>query len=649
MLQGNPLLKQLKKQLNAKMPRVEGVVKCTKNFGFLEANSKKNYFIPPTNMKKVIHGDRIIAVIHTSEEKREIAEPEILIESFLKRFIGKVIQKKENNFFIIPDHPIVKQHIIPCQVATNLQHNFKIGDWAIAEIRKHPLKDNCGLYAELTEFIVREDDSLVPWWVTLSRYNLERHAPKAENVELYNDHLIRKDLTDINFITVDNSNTEDMDDAVYVEEISDGKLRLNVAIADPTAYISEGSKLDKIAAQRAFTNYLPGFNIPMLPREISDNICSLHPHVPRPVLVCSVIVNRDGTISHEIIFFTAWITSKAKLAYNNVSDWLEKSGNWVPPNDQIASQLHLLHDLCLIRKKWRQDHALVFHDRPDYRFIINKKNEVTDIIAEPRRIANRMIEEAMIVANICAAKVLYENLGFGVYNVHTGFDAVKAEQVSSLLAAHGIIVDTNNIRTLEGFCLLKRKLNEQPTRYLESLIRRFQSSTEITTKPGPHFVLGLECYATWTSPIRKYGDMINHRLLKIIIKGEKTICPAETLTTKISEMRRLNRLAERDITDWLYADFLSRFAGTQKKFTAEIIDVARSGMRIRLLENGASAFIPKLFIHDIPNELTYSYENGTVLIKNEIIYRISDMIKVSIDEVRREDRSIIARPVCAFI
>lgn len=131
-------------------------------------------------------------------------------------------------------------------------------------MRRHPLKGDRGFHAELTQYITTGDDPLVPWWVTLSRHNLERSAPEVETTERHDGELVREDLTALNFVTIDSASTEDMDDALYVQDNDDGSLQLTIAIADPTAYVDAGSELDNIARQRAFTNYLPGFNIPML-------------------------------------------------------------------------------------------------------------------------------------------------------------------------------------------------------------------------------------------------------------------------------------------------------------------------------------------------------------------------------------------------
>ncbi|AHB70211.1 exoribonuclease II [Cronobacter malonaticus] len=643
MFQDNPLLAQLKQQLHSQTPRAEGVVKATeKGFGFLEVDAQKSYFIPPPQMKKVMHGDRVIAVIHTEKEK-ESAEPEELIEPFLTRFVGRV-QKKDDRLSIVPDHPLLKD-AIPCRAERGVSHDFQNGDWAVAEMRRHPLKGDRGFYAELTQFITFGDDHFVPWWVTLARHNLEREAPDGVATEMLDENLTREDLTALDFVTIDSASTEDMDDALYVEALEGDRLQLTVAIADPTAWIAEGSKLDNIAKVRAFTNYLPGFNIPMLPRELSDDLCSLREGVQRPALVCRMIIDADGAISDDIHFFAATIESKAKLAYDDVSDWLEEKGEWQPGSEAIAAQIRLLQQICQRRSAWRTEHALVFKDRPDYRFVLGEKGEVLDIVAEPRRIANRIVEESMIAANICAARVLRDKLGFGVYNVHAGFDPASTEQLATLLQSHGMHVDANDVLTLPGFCKLRRELDAQPSGFLDSRIRRFQSFAEISTEPGPHFGLGLEAYATWTSPIRKYGDMVNHRLLKAIIKGESAARPQDEATVQMAERRRLNRMAERDVGDWLYARFLKDKAGTDTRFAAEIIDVSRGGMRVRLVDNGAVAFIPAPFLHAVRDELVCSQENGTVQIKGETVYKVTDVIDVTIAEVRMETRSVIARPV----
>ncbi|EMF4355646.1 exoribonuclease II [Providencia rettgeri] len=645
MFQNNPLLAQLKQTLHAQTPRVEGLVKSTeKGFGFLEVDGQKSYFIPPPQMKKVMHGDRVIASVHTDKD-REFAEPEELVEPFLDRFVGK-IQKKENDnrLFVIPDHPSLKD-MISCRPINGLTHEFKQDDWVVAHMRRHPLKGDKGFYAEITEYITEGDDHFAPWWVTLRRHQLDRDEPQMVDSERDDQGIERTDLTHLHFVTIDSASTEDMDDALYVEKKADGDLKLFIAIADPTSYIHEGSELDKLALARSYTNYLPGFNIPMLPRKLSDDLCSLRPNLRRPALVCTTLIKSDGSIDNNIEFFSAWVESKTKLVYEEVSDWLENVGTWQPANDTDKQQIELLKEMADKRLQWRENNALVFKDRPDYRFVLDDKGNVVDIVSERRRSSNRIVEEAMITANLCAAAVLKEKLGFGVFNVHMGFEPLQIEQVVQTLKDHGIETTAESLLSLEGFRQLRRQLDAQPTQFLDSRIRRYQTFAEVKADPGPHFGLGFDAYATWTSPIRKYTDIVNHRLLKSIIAGKPSPDkPSEELSIKLAERRRANRMAERDVGDWLYSRYLKPFAGTDTKFPAEIIDITRGGIRVRLVDNGAVAFVPAPFIHSVRDEIQCSQETGAVLIKGEQAYQLNDIINVTIAEVRMETRNIVARP-----
>ncbi|QCI17087.1 exoribonuclease II [Buchnera aphidicola (Aphis helianthi)] len=644
MFQNNPLLEQLKKNLNKKTPRVEGIVKSTeRGFGFLEVDTQKSYFIPPKNMKKVMHGDKITALLKI-EKDREIIDPEKLIEPFLKRFVGK-IQRKDNKLFIFPDYPFLKDLIIICYPKKNCNNLFQTGDWAVANLVQHKLNGNSIFCAELIEEIVKDNDPLTPWWVTLSRHNLEKKAPLIESQDiLLKDNFKRKDLTNLDFITIDNVNTKDIDDALFIESTNNGDFCLTVAIADPTSYIEVGSRLDIIAAKRGFTNYLPGFNIPMLPRELSENICSLIPNERRPVLACSIIIKKDGHISNVVDFFLAWIISKEKLSYDDVSNWIEKKGLWKPSKKSIKNQISLLHKLCLSRIKWRKLNAVLFKDSLEYRFQFTEIGIVKNIIIEKRRIAHKIIEEAMIIANIVAANFLSKHLGFGIYNTHSGFDSINAENAVSFLKHYHLKFTAKEITTLKGFCNLRRVLNILSNNYINSRIRRYQSFGDFSTTPSPHFALGFSEYATWTSPIRKYSDMINHRLLKSIIKKEKIIKPNEEIKLKISEQRRRNRIAERDISDWLYTLFLQKKEYQNKKFSAEITDVSKSGIRAKILENGANVFIPALFLHPIREELILNQEIGKVFINGNLHYKVSDLIQIKLSEIRLKTRSIIAKP-----
>ncbi|CUR53154.1 exoribonuclease II [Buchnera aphidicola] len=643
--QNNPLLIQLKKKMILKYPKIEGIVKSTKkNFGFLETNVNKIFFIPPKYMKNVMHGDRIQGYIKI-EKNREIIYPEKLVVPFLTKFIGSI--QKKNNFLFIQSHYPYVRNLILCNSKDIKKHVCEHGDWVMAELTEHPLQKKNRFYAIILKFIVKKINPLAPWYVILARHNLKKSSPNVHithDFNLYHNEKNRTDLTHLNFITIDNQYTKDIDDAIFIKEITEKKFLLMVAIADPTEFVYKNTKLDKIAKKRSFTHYLPGFNIPMLPRKLSEDICSLKPFLTRPSIVCSVVINIDGSIStKKINFFLAWIQSKSKLTYENVSNWLEKKGTWIPENDYIKKQIILLKKIYDIRHLWRNKFAFIFPDKPEFRFHFSESWEVLNVSLESRRIAHRMIEEAMIAVNICAATFLSKKLGFGLYNIHSGFDIFNAINVCKFLKEYQIEYHPQEIMTLEGFCKLRRHIKEISNNYINYRLYRFQNFGEISLTPRPHYALGFPVYATWTSPIRKYSDLINHRLIKSIIKGEKNIIkPTESIINNIILQKRRTRLANRDLEDWLYIRFLRSYNHKKKIFQANIIDILRNGIRARLIQNGAFIFIPSFYIHNIQKELVFYPDIGMVYIRNKIYYRVSDIIMVYIVTIKFETKKIIA-------
>ncbi len=653
MFQDNPLLAQLKQQIQENLPKKEGTIKATeKGFGFLEVDSKTSYFIPPPYMKKCMHGDKVKAIIRT-EKEREQAEPEELLEQGLNRFIGRVKLFK-GKLNVAPDHPQLKKLSLKAKTRKGIKSDdLKEGDWVVAQLIRHPLKGDNGFFVEITEKITDADDKIAPWWVTLAQNDLPNSEPAGiDNWEIIDDEdLERLDMTHIPFVTIDGESTKDMDDALYAKKTEAGDFELTIAIADPTAYITPDSEMDKVARERGFTIYLPGRNIPMLPRDLADELCSLIENQQRPALCCRVTVSKEGVIGDDIAFFAANIKSHARLAYDHVSDWIENGASeaW-QPSDEIAQVVRDLYEFSLARADWREKNAVVFPDRPDYRFELSEDNDVVAIHADMRRSANRLVEEAMITANICAGTTLQVTFDSGVFNTHAGFKPEKIEDVVKLVNPEGELPFTaESVATLEGFAALRRWLAEQETSYLDNRIRKSQAYSEIGNKPLPHYAMGLELYATWTSPIRKYGDMINHRMLKAHILGKEPVQTAdETVGEELALHRKHHKIAERNVGDWLYARTLADEPAKETKFHGEIFDINRAGMRVRLVENGAAAFIPGSLILANKERLECNADEGTISIDKEVVYRLGDVLEVVLSDVNQESRSIVAKPTQIF-
>ncbi|KOO13793.1 exoribonuclease II [Vibrio xuii] len=653
MFQDNPLLAQLKQQIQENLPKKEGTIKATeKGFGFLEVDSKTSYFIPPPYMKKCMHGDKVKAIIRT-EKEREQAEPEELLEQGINRFIGRVKLFK-GKLNVTPDHPQLKKLSLKAKTRKGIKSDdLKEGDWVVAHLIQHPLKGDNGFFVEISEKITDADDKIAPWWVTLAINDLPNSEPAGiENWEIKDDaDLERIDMTHVPFVTIDGASTKDMDDALYAKKTESGDFELTIAIADPTAYITPDSEMDKVARERGFTIYLPGRNIPMLPRDLADELCSLMQDEVRPALCCTVTVGKDGVIGDDIKFFAANIKSHARLVYDHVSDWLEngESTEW-QPNEEIAQIVRDLYDFSLARADWREQNAVVFPDRPDYRFELSEDNDVIAIHADMRRSANRLVEESMITANICAGRTLQSTFNSGVFNTHLGFKPEKIADVLGFVNPEGELPFTaESVATLEGFAELRRWLGKQESSYLDNRIRKFQAYSEIGNQPLPHYAMGLDIYATWTSPIRKYGDMINHRMLKAHILGKEPVQTAdETVGEELALHRKHHKIAERNVGDWLYARTLAEEPAKETKFNGEIFDINRAGMRVRLVENGAAAFIPGSLILANKERLECSADNGTVSIDKEVTYRLGDVLEIVLTEVNQENRNLVAKPTQIF-
>lgn len=641
MLHNNPLLTKLKKQLRETTPRVEGIVKAhEKGFGFLELNNKKSYFISVAKMKKLLHGDRVEGTVNVRGDKEQF-EPETIIESALTHFVGK-IDYLNKHVVVYPYGSLTKQ-AIRCRISPNVTIKLKPQHWVIAKLVARPFQeDHQSFCAEVTEFIAEEDDILMPWLRTLSQYHLPRTAPKLIELPVMSSHekQDRKDLNHLRFFSIDSEDTKDIDDALHITLTEDNLFELTVAIADPSAYIPENSQLDRIAKERLFTTYLPDFNVPMLPAEIADNFCSLIPNEQRAAITCQLHIDKEGHLISKPYFTTAWITSKAKLSYDAVSDYIEEKNQAAITDKSITEQLMLLAKVAQIRSNRRQKKALLFKDKDDYKFILDNKRQVVTIIKNQRRIANKIVEEGMIMANHAFANSLKQD-EFAIFNIHNGFEAKHLDTIIKILADHNIKeFDKKRLVSFEGYCALLRQLAGD--NYIKSRILRYQTAADFTFEAAPHFGLGFERYATWTSPLRKYSDLVNHRLLKAILRKESPLKkPQNSWLKSIVEKRRSQRSAERDLKNYLYNQFLSDKISTL--FKAEVIDINKGGAKVRLIDNGAVAFMPISLIHPKRNEIINNQDEGAIRVNGQILFKIADEITVSLHEIRNEPKSIIVK------
>ncbi len=645
MFKDNALLAQLKHNIQESLPKVEGRVKATdKSFGFLETEDGKSYFIAPPNMKKVMHGDVITATI-ASEKGKEQAQPVALVKSALASFIGRVNLNK-SKLSVTPPAPY-KGSAINAVLADELYIDH--GDYVVGELTGHPLNEapNNALKIKISEVVSASADPFLPWYVTLARHNMRNEcvpidAPAdKESWPLLHEELRRNDLNNSLFFTIDGETTQDMDDAICISALDDGGWQLQVAVADPSAYIAAGDDTDVAAKARGYTHYLPARTTTMLPESLSHDICSLRPNTTRPALVCTMTINERGQLQDAASFELAWITSKAKLSYQQVTHFVTNQPTELPDVAGLEVSLNTLNAFAFARSMWRGKNSQLFDNQADYRLKLDYDNKITAIEASYNDVANSMVEEAMLCANISGAALLAQHDNQGIFNTHPGFDHDKTTKLTQLLQEHGYIYHSEHLKTRAGFCQLQRELTSRNDNYFAARLRKFQLYANIASDAQSHHGLGVAQYATWTSPIRKYGDLMNHRLIKAIAcEDVPAPVPTPDDALQLKTQRDNQRMIERDIRNWLYIDFLHHAAKNKQKFKAQIFNVNRGGVLARLLKNGATVFIPFTNIHEDRKALKADSDAGTVSVNDEIVVKITEIVTVAVTDVNKNKLSI---------
>lgn len=612
---------------------VEGRVKLiNRHTAFLDTKEGVVYPLNAESVQKVMQGDQIRAIVSITENGKNEAVITDLIEPGLNEFVGRVVASP-NAMFVEPDHPTMKSWLY---IPPRQRKALKEGDWVYSTLGDHPFNGGKSS-ANIKYIIARKDDVKIPWLYTIAKNNLD--DTDIEGLVAGNEQpefSVRRDLTALSFVTIDAASTRDMDDALHAEELADKSIILTVAIADPTAFIKEGSEIDNIAKKRMLTAYLPGKIIPMIPKYMSDDVCSLKSNEVRPSLCCQMIISENGEIL-KYEFFEALIKSQAKLSYDEVSDYLDGIEE-LEYDEEIKLQVKILNAIQARRFLWRENNNLVFKDEvPDFSFELSG-TDVTSITAHYRRIGNQIVEEAMIAANISCSKFLIDNGINGIFNIHDGFDAEDLDEAKTITEIMGLDICDSEIRTLSGYMKIRRFIDDNQLSYFNRRIIKCHTFSTISDTAKPHFGMGLDSYAAFTSPIRRYSDMINHRLIKAVIRGQSIPTVSEELIEALqSGMIRAKR-SEIDVKRWLYAKFLT--VDTDKQYEADILQVTRGGCIISLRENGARAFMPLINIHENKREIECDTLSGKVFVNKEEVLQIGQVVSVNITNIEKEKRNI---------
>lgn len=572
---------------------IEGrVVAHPNGYGFvIPDDGGKDLFLPDREMKTVLHGDRVLAKKVNIDRKGRL---EGILVSVLERANFKIVgryYKKGNTGFLEPINKRINQHIL---IPENKENNAKNNQIVIAEIINQPEKeqlitgnivDIIGDYGFGLDIIIN---------MVIRDYEVPYEFPDEIKEELINiDKVVsnkqdkqRVDLRDIPFVTIDGEDSKDFDDAVFCEKNSKG-WRLLVAIADVSNYVKKDSVLDETARLRGTSVYFPEHVLPMLPDLLSNDLCSLKPKVDRLCLVCELIISSKGKVL-KANFLKAIIKSAAALTYTEMSMIVvEKKTEVIKKHLKLIPHLNNLYELYKILHAKRKNKGLIDFSSVESKFTFDEKKNVKSIYELPRNDAHRLVEEMMLVANIAAANFMAENNILGLYRIHDIPKQEKLEKVVDLLSMLGISIwDKEKPETKDYAKLIEETKKREDYFMLELILLRSMSLAIYSVENKGHFGLGFSSYSHFTSPIRRYPDLMIHRAIKHIIEGgDSSVFPYSKdfmleLAEHCSMTERRAEEASREVNKRLKCIYMKGKIGNI--FSATISSVTSFGLFVTL-------------------------------------------------------------------
>ncbi|GAA5525402.1 exoribonuclease 2 [Microbulbifer aestuariivivens] len=634
-------LNQLKTDIRSSKEFAEGRVRGSNGkFGFVTLDDGREAFLAPAEMERVFPGDRVRVSLNEEEKGKLSAELDALLESELQYLVGEYIQRGQGHF-VQPNMPGFNRWIF---LPPRARGKAQPGEFIACTINRHPFKDGRS-QAKVDAVIGKPDMPGIEHAYVVAQYRLPEafsSAALAQAKEIESQLAAvtsqRQDLSALGFVTIDAESTRDMDDALAVTA-GDNGWTLHVAIADPSSLIDPASPLDKEAFQRAHSQYLPGETLPMLPRELCEHQFSLLAGELRPALVLHVEVNSDGSLGESRYEFAA-IRSQHKLSYKQVAKFLDgneagetdangETNESAVPGEQQES-LRNLAAMSAARAAFRAGHSLTMEDRPDYVIHLNEQRKIASIEKLERNVAQRIVEEAMLAANISMGQKLAQ-LQQGCFSVHLGFREERMGEVRSLLKELLPEHAEKDLHQLDNYLALVKYLesHDEPQMHnLLAVLKRMLRPGQLANIPGAHLGLGLESYATVTSPIRKYNDLHNHRVLRAAAAGQPLPALDDAQIQALQESLLCGRQANRALEQWLYCQFMQDKVG--QSFTGRITLVNGAGIGVRLDDNGIDGFVRMNNSKKNPPEfdgkhLTLTHRDQTFRLEQPVTVKVSDV------------------------
>jgi len=611
--------------------RVEG---HSDGHGFLVPDEGgASIFLPPSEMRQLMHGDRAAVRVASRDFRgRAIGEVVEVLERANRRIVGRLHSEHGVLFLVPEDRRIAHDILVPPAEAGKAKAGQVVTVDLVAQPGPHA--QPIGRVAEVLghhadpgmeiEIAVRKFD--LPH--ELSRKAIAAAQALPDSVQP-KDMEGRKDLRALEFVTIDGETAKDFDDAVFARR--DGKgWRLWVAIADVSHYVRHGDALDRDARERGTSVYFPRRVIPMLPEKLSNGLCSLNPNVDRLAMVCEMAITPQGeVVRYE--FYAGVIRSHARLTYTEV--WDKLSSGRAPENLRVLYEL--FHALFAERSR----RGAIDFDTLETRMVFDARGKIERIVPEPRNDAHRIIEECMLAANVCAGNLLHTRKQPVLYRVHDVPAADKVAALRDFLAELGLQLPGGEIPQPKDYARLLERIRNRPDfGLLQTILLRSLKQAVYSPSNVGHFGLAFDAYVHFTSPIRRYPDLLVHRSIKAALAQKKYVEQDwEDLGRHCSETERRADEASRDVENWLKCYYMRDHVG--RTFSGSITGVVPFGLFVTLDDYFVDGLV---HISELGRDY-FQFDAARHMLLGERTakrYRLADRMTVKLVRVDLETRKI---------
>jgi ribonuclease R len=633
--------------LPSKMNLIVGRVKTHPDgYGFVipEAEGEEDIFISPRNLKEAMHGDRVVARIESIRKKGKEGSIIRILERKTRKVVGKFMRAKNYSYIIPEDERILPEVFVPEGETKRARPNQVV----VAEITRYPT-ERARPEGRITHILGYPDDPEIEPQIIIHKYELPYRFPSVALQEAQNlpsapsslEYRNRVDLRGIPTVTIDGENAKDFDDAVSVERERDGGVKLYVSISDVSHYVREDTSLDGEAYSRGTSVYFPDRAIPMFPAELSNEICCLHPRVDRLTLTAELRYDGNGE-KKGVRFYPSVIRSDERLTYRWVKNILVDGNPELRERfSPLLPSLELMADLCRELRGRRTERGAIDFDLPEPEIILNLQGETEDVIRAERSLAHQIIEEFMIAANEAVAHFMEEKALPFIYRIHEPPKKEAMDEFRRFISHLGYRMRKESDYSPREFQRVLSDVKGRPEeRVVNEILLRSMKWAKYSAKNVGHFGLASDGYTHFTSPIRRYPDLIVHRLLKKALCREEIKVSGEVLADRadhLSDRERVAMEAEREILDRYRVRFMKDKIGDE--YEGVICGVAAFGFFVELKDIFVEGLVRMTSLHDD----YYQYHEKKYCLVGERThktFRIGDEVRVRVDRVDVERRHI---------